>query len=96
MARRIFVAPHYDDIALSLGGTVARLTGKDDVWIVTVFGGVPAGELSPFGSHFAPQIERLPARAILRAKPGPRFGTEQSTNIACRKAVSAFGPRSRA
>jgi LmbE family N-acetylglucosaminyl deacetylase len=46
--RHVFVAPHYDDIALSCGGAVATLVPHADVWIVTVFGGVPDGTLSPF------------------------------------------------
>lgn len=46
--RRVFVAPHYDDVALSCGGAVATCAPVDDVWIVTVFGGLPSGALSRF------------------------------------------------
>lgn len=46
--RQLFVAPHYDDVALSCGGAVATLAPQADVWIVTVFGGVPDGTLSPY------------------------------------------------
>ena len=46
--RYLFVAPHYDDVALSCGGAVATLAPPDDVWVVTVFGGVPDGALSRF------------------------------------------------
>lgn len=48
MARLVLVAPHYDDVALSCGGTAATLAEVDEVWIVTVFGGVPDGALSRF------------------------------------------------
>lgn len=38
----LFVSPHYDDIALSCGGTVARLTRAGDAAaVVTVFGAEP-------------------------------------------------------
>lgn len=42
------MAPHYDDFALSCGGAVASYAAVDDVWVVTVFGGVPDGQLSRF------------------------------------------------
>jgi LmbE family N-acetylglucosaminyl deacetylase len=53
----IFLAPHYDDVALSCGGTVAALAGgtyREPAWdpalpppaplVVTVFGGTPAAD----------------------------------------------------
>lgn len=42
-AAHLFLAPHYDDVALSCGGTVAALAdcGEDPV-IITVFGGEPS------------------------------------------------------
>ena len=49
--RHVFLAPHYDDVALSCGGTVARLAESgDSPLIVTVFGGVPSGTLTTFAS----------------------------------------------
>lgn len=41
MARPVFVAPHYDDVALSCGGYVARVARTTSPLIVTVFGGEP-------------------------------------------------------
>lgn len=42
-AVHIFLAPHYDDVALSCGGTVAALADNGErPLIVTVFGGEPA------------------------------------------------------
>ncbi len=38
----LFIAPHFDDVALSCGGEVARLVAAGEtVSIVTVFAGVP-------------------------------------------------------
>ncbi len=43
--RAVFLAPHYDDVALSCGGTVAALADAGArPLIVTVFGGEPAGD----------------------------------------------------
>jgi LmbE family N-acetylglucosaminyl deacetylase len=48
-ALHLFVSPHYDDVALSCGGLVARLASFGErVRVVTVFGGAPPDELSPF------------------------------------------------
>ncbi len=46
MTTAIFLAPHYDDVALSCGGTVAALaaTGAMVPLVVTVFGGTPEGD----------------------------------------------------
>lgn len=42
-AAHLFLAPHYDDVALSCGGTVAALVDAGEYpLIVTVFGGEPA------------------------------------------------------
>lgn len=47
--RPVFLAPHYDDVALSCGGTVATLAERGArPLIVTCFGGVPTGPLSDF------------------------------------------------
>lgn len=44
----VFVQPHFDDVALSCGGTVAGLAAAGRPRIVTIFGGVPEGESSEF------------------------------------------------
>jgi LmbE family N-acetylglucosaminyl deacetylase len=42
-AAHLFLAPHYDDVALSCGGTVAALADNGDLpLLVTIFGGEPA------------------------------------------------------
>jgi LmbE family N-acetylglucosaminyl deacetylase len=46
--RRVFVAPHYDDIALSCGGQVAIDAHDGTPLIVTVFAGEPRGAISDF------------------------------------------------
>lgn len=47
--RPVFLAPHYDDVALSCGGTVASFAeGGARPLIVTCFGGAPTGPLSDF------------------------------------------------
>ena len=51
VASAIFLAPHYDDVALSCGGTVARLADAGHApLVITVFGGVPRGPLTKFAS----------------------------------------------
>jgi len=44
----IFVSPHFDDVALSCGGSVALEARKGGALIVTVFAGDPKGELNSF------------------------------------------------
>jgi LmbE family N-acetylglucosaminyl deacetylase len=55
--RHIYIQPHFDDAALSCGGSIAlqKATGQH-ILVVTVFGGVPAAgsQLSPF----AQQVQR--------------------------------------
>lgn len=48
-SRPVFLAPHYDDVALSCGGTVAALArdGRRPL-IVTALGAAPPGDLSDF------------------------------------------------
>ena len=47
----VFLAPHYDDVALSCGGTVARLADSGATpLVVTIFGGMPSGPLTQFAS----------------------------------------------
>ncbi len=47
--RPVFLSPHYDDAALSCGGTLAELAdcGQHPL-ILTIFGGEPAGPLNHF------------------------------------------------
>jgi LmbE family N-acetylglucosaminyl deacetylase len=54
----LFLSPHFDDVALSCGGTVARLAAAGmPVGIVTVFGGDPPPEmpLTPYAREHLPQ-----------------------------------------
>ena len=46
MTTAIFLAPHYDDVALSCGGTVAALAAASATapLVLTIFGGTPAGD----------------------------------------------------
>lgn len=71
LARPVFLAPHYDDVALSCGGTVAALAeqGLRPV-IVTCFGGGPDGPLSPFAAfqHRWRGLSDEEALAIRRAE----------------------------
>ncbi|MGA7672560.1 MAG: PIG-L family deacetylase [Nitrolancea sp.] len=47
--RHVFLAPHYDDVSLSCGGTVAQLAAAGETpVIVTVMGGIPEGPLTAF------------------------------------------------
>lgn len=46
--RFLYLSPHFDDVALSCGGTVARDTRSAQVTVVTVFAGDPPGELNQF------------------------------------------------
>ncbi|CAN5623032.1 PIG-L family deacetylase [soil metagenome] len=48
VADPVFVQPHFDDVALSCGGTVASLAAAGRPRIVTVFGGVPEGKSTEF------------------------------------------------
>lgn len=50
--RHIYLQPHFDDVALSCGGTIAlqRATGQR-ILVVSVFGGLPkSAQLSPFAA----------------------------------------------
>lgn len=66
--RAVFFAPHYDDVALSCGGTVAALAeaGARPL-IVTCFGGQPAGPLSDF-ARFQHARWGLAPDEVLRAR----------------------------
>lgn len=44
----LFVSPHFDDVALSCGGTVALAAHRNGALVLTVFAGKPSGALNPF------------------------------------------------
>lgn len=45
----VFLSPHFDDVVLSCGGTVARLARRGvPAYILTIFGGEPSEPLSDF------------------------------------------------
>ena len=74
-AQAIFLAPHYDDVALSCGGTVAASAdaGGPPPLVVTVFGGEPEGsDLTGFARW---QHER--------------WGTAEADTLATRRAEDA-------
>lgn len=85
MTQHIVLSPHYDDAALSLGGTIAQLAlSGEPVTVATVFGGKPdLSKLSPFAAsiHARPggapdlvalrQQEEAEALAILGAEGRP-------------------------
>jgi LmbE family N-acetylglucosaminyl deacetylase len=48
--RSIFVSPHFDDVALSCGGTVAMAADGGAALVVTVFSGEANGPLSDFAA----------------------------------------------
>jgi LmbE family N-acetylglucosaminyl deacetylase len=54
----LFLSPHFDDVALSCGGTVARLAaGGVAVAVMTIFGGDPPPDmpLTPYAAEHLPQ-----------------------------------------
>ena len=64
----VFLAPHYDDVALSCGGTVAALADAGlRPLIVTGFGGAPTGPLSDF-ARFQHERWGLAPGAVLDAR----------------------------
>ena len=44
----LFISPHFDDVALSCGGTVALEARRGRALVVTVFAGQPTAPLNPF------------------------------------------------
>lgn len=67
----VFLSPHYDDVALSCGGTVAALAeAGEQPLIITCFGGPPPGPLSDFARdmHELWQVDTDEAIAIRRTE----------------------------
>jgi LmbE family N-acetylglucosaminyl deacetylase len=67
----IFLSPHYDDVALSCGGTVAALSESgEQPLIITCFGGSPPGPLNDFARdmHLRWRVDAGEAIAIRRAE----------------------------
>ena len=44
----LFLSPHFDDVALSCGGTVALAAADGPTHVVTVFAAQPPGDLNDF------------------------------------------------
>jgi LmbE family N-acetylglucosaminyl deacetylase len=44
----LFLSPHFDDVALSCGGTVVQAAASGRATVATIFGGQPAGGLNAF------------------------------------------------
>lgn len=63
--RPLFLAPHYDDVALSCGGTVTALAAEGQApLIITCFGGTPSGPLTSFAQFQHDRWGIGPADAI--------------------------------
>lgn len=67
LADPLFVAPHYDDVALSCGGLVALAARAANPRIVTVFGGEPDHSDNPF-AHFQHQRWGLAGDEVIAAR----------------------------
>ena len=70
VARPVFVQPHYDDVALSCGGTVAAHAQREGARIVTIFGGDPGHAASEFArfQHARWNLEDNDVIAVRRAE----------------------------
>jgi LmbE family N-acetylglucosaminyl deacetylase len=89
----VFVSPHPDDVALSCGGLVSQLTGRDEsIVIVTVFCGAGSSpslteyqrDALGFGAGPSPGADRAPAVATTAA-------VTDATAVADAAAVAANG-----
>lgn len=68
MAEWVFVSPHLDDVVLSCGGAVAKAARTGSPRIVTVFAGIPEGDVSDF-ARFQHERWQLPeAEAVQRRR----------------------------
>ncbi len=77
----VFLAPHYDDVALSCGGSVAQLaeSGKSPL-IVTIFGGLPGEPLTTFASDM---------HALWGVAPHDVIATRRSEELCAADALGA-------
>lgn len=76
--RLLFLAPHYDDVALSCGGTVAAFAkNRARPLILTIFGGVPEGSLTPFAEQMHRQWRVSPEDAIATRRQEERHAAER-------------------
>jgi LmbE family N-acetylglucosaminyl deacetylase len=83
--RHIYLQPHFDDAALSCGGTIAlqKLTGQK-VLVVTAFGGAPAA-----GTPLSPFARQLIARDGLGADAAEAVGMRQAEDEAALTTLGA-------
>jgi LmbE family N-acetylglucosaminyl deacetylase len=64
-SRPVFLSPHYDDAALSCGGTLAAMADNGErPLVLTVFGGEPDGPLSDFALNMHRDWGLEPSEAI--------------------------------
>lgn len=64
-SRPVFLSPHYDDAALSCGGTLAAMADAGErPLVLTVFGGEPTGPLNSFATEMHRQWGLEPGQVI--------------------------------
>jgi LmbE family N-acetylglucosaminyl deacetylase len=82
VAEWVFVSPHLDDVALSCGGAVAKAARSGAPLIVTVFAGIPEGDLSEF-AHFQHERWNLPDSegVVLRREEDRRAARELGESV---------------
>jgi LmbE family N-acetylglucosaminyl deacetylase len=75
--RPVFLSPHYDDAALSCGGTLAALADAgENPLILTVFGGEPSAPLSPFSAEMHVAWGLAPEDAIAHRRQEERCAAQ--------------------
>jgi LmbE family N-acetylglucosaminyl deacetylase len=80
----LFLSPHFDDAALSCGGTIARLAAEGNtVAIVTIFGGDPPPEM-PLTPYAQEHLEQWGVRSVAEA-----FATRRAEDAAASAALGA-------
>ncbi len=83
--RHVYFQPHFDDAALSCGGSIGLQTATGQrVLIVTVFGGAPAAETPP--SAFAEQVQQ---KMGLGGKPSDAVAARGAEDLAAAEALHA-------
>lgn len=68
VAEWVFVSPHLDDVALSCGGAVSKAARTGKPRIVTVFAGIPDGELSEFAEFQHDRWKLTGSEAVRRRR----------------------------